>query len=205
MTRRQAASILYATLDRALAPAGFVLRRSDELWVRRIPAGSQSVSVAIYDYAPEFEFEPTFGIRLDAVEEIRHRFSGVAPDQQDLSSTTLTSSSFVLGIDTFAASSDSGVESTAERIAGLILDRGLNFFDRYQDLTAIDRALNVDRIADFDSINPGAQARTAVIVARLAGNPEFEQLVAEKAALGLRYASPTASSYADLVAYLRDL
>src|SRR6476661_8848603 len=78
---------------------------------------------------------------------------------------------FVVGLGALIiASGTAELAQVAVRIARLVADRGLSFFDRYRDLADLDLAVNVDRTPDFDISHDGSHARTAVILARLARN-----------------------------------
>jgi hypothetical protein len=199
----RARAAIDAELSEILPAAGFANRRSEEHWLRRTDQGSQTISIAVDDLDPDFEIEPMFGVRIDAVEDIYHQFAGTREGYRQLSSTTMTPSFRALGVDHFEATGDAELSQVAREIANLVRGRGLPFLNSYRDLTALDRALNVDRIPQFSITHEGSQARTAVIVARLAGNPSFERLVEEHAEAGRKFTHPGGASYDDLAEYLR--
>jgi hypothetical protein len=205
LSKRQVEGRVHDVLGTVLQPEGFVLKRSEERWVRMFPAGSQNVSIAIYDYDPDFEFEPTFGVRVDDVEAIRHKFSGSDVANQSLTDTIRSSSECVLGVDSFSASSVADVDEIAQQIAALIQEKALPYFDRYRDVEALHRSLNVERVSEFNIASAGASARTSLILARLAASSDFEALVAEKMPTDATYQNPSARPLSELVEYLRSI
>ena len=75
MKKREVAELIYEMLAGILSGTEFRLTKSDAGFMRKIPKGRQMLGVPLWDYEPEFEFSLNICIRLDAVEEIFHRFS----------------------------------------------------------------------------------------------------------------------------------
>ncbi len=91
MKKQEMKNLLFEMLGAAVSGTEFRLKRSDDAFLRKIPGGRQMLGLPLWDYNPEFEFSLNIGIRLDAVEDIFHRFSGSpSAKYQAMSYTTLT-------------------------------------------------------------------------------------------------------------------
>jgi hypothetical protein len=155
---------------------GFGYDTAEEWFIRRIPGGSQTISVGIADYEPAFDFSPTFGVRLDAAEELFNRFAGVNSRHQAATMTMVAQSDAVLGIDEWAAESDGELVRAVDEMARAIATRGLAFLDRHTDLESLDKQLNGDDSADRG--HPPHREMHALIVAHLTGRADLEALAA---------------------------
>jgi hypothetical protein len=177
MKKQDAARLIYDGLFPAMSDEGFKLRKSEEGFVRSIPAGRDIVFVPLYDYNPVFEFSLTMGIRIDAVEATFHLFSGAPPPYQKLSYTTLTQLSYFTGDKgLFRGSTAEELQAGATLASEIVRDRIVRFFDAHQDVRALDRAVNSGP-PGFDSTQLLSRAMHAVTLARLAGNPAFDSIV----------------------------
>src|SRR4051812_20398476 len=90
MKKSEAKTLIYEGLNSLLAGEGFQLVKKEEGFVRRIPAGKQTVGVPIADYNPTYIFSLTFTTRLDVVEDIFNLFSGSPPKYHSMTETTIT-------------------------------------------------------------------------------------------------------------------
>jgi hypothetical protein len=179
MTKAEVREALYKELVPLFR--GFRLKKSDEGFVRAIPGGTQKIMVPLVDYNPVFIFSLVLCTRLDEVERIFNRFSGSPPKYQAMTLTTMTPLEF------FYPSCQGKKEykvQTAEDIAKAVRDLSsaggnLNLFlDRHQDVESLDAAMNSADGPRFDKSSDPYRAMHALILARLAKNPEFEKLAA---------------------------
>lgn len=161
---------------------GFMNRKSeDEGFARTIPGGRQEVLVSLLDYDPVFVFSLVMCVRLDAVENIFHLFSGAPPEYQATTPTSITQLQYFFpghqGKKEYSASTEEDIEAAVRELS-VIRQKILRFFDQHQDVKALDATMNSEEAADFDRSGQPYRAMHGVIVARLANNTRFEKIVA---------------------------
>jgi hypothetical protein len=205
MNKTEVRDLIY----RELAPLlpGFKAKPREESFVRTIPDGKQAVMVAIFDYKPEFRFSLTLAIRLDPVQEIVNQFSGSPPKYHKITTTTLTQLDWFFPGEPrpkqYSVTSEGDIVAAVKQLAPTIEQKILPFLDRYKDVAAIDEMVN--RLDPSpDSTHMPVRGMTALTVARLAGNPDFEALAA-KYLSDLRSAPPLVQKYTALIEHLRQL
>src|SRR5262245_42883866 len=97
MKKQEMANLIFEVLGGTLSGTDFRLKKSEDGFVRKIPGGRQMLGLPLWDYNPEFEFSLNICIRLDAVEEVFHRFSGSQPKYHGMSFTTITRLEYFTG------------------------------------------------------------------------------------------------------------
>lgn len=112
LNKRDVEARINERLRGLLVPEQFRYRRHHEAFVREIEGGSQTVAVALVDYAPVFEFAPVFTVRLEAVETIFNRFNGAPPHYHHLTQTSISPPEFVVGVEGFEASTREQLEGS---------------------------------------------------------------------------------------------
>ena len=90
MKKQEMKNLLLDMLGRVLSGTNFRLKKSEDAYVRKIVGGRQMLGLPLLDYNPEFHFSLTICVRLEAVEETFHRFSGSPPKYHSMSETTIT-------------------------------------------------------------------------------------------------------------------
>jgi len=156
---------------------GFVRSENSEYFIRPISDGRQSIGMAISDYRPLVEVALIVTVRLHAVEHVFHLFSGVDPEYQGLSSTIITPFHYFVG-------GPSRIE--AHRVADLLAIVGtwkepihaevLAYLDSATDVVSLDRLVNVNNEI-LDITYPPYSFMHHIIVAKLAANPNYDNLV----------------------------
>ena len=206
-------------LNPAVNPGGFRYRKKEECFVRAIGDGRQKLGVALWDYNPLFAFSLTMTVRLDAVQAIVNQFSGSPPPYHGITTTSLTQLEFFglpadRGRVEFRASSEPELASALPGVAALVRERVVPFFDEYRDIAALNRGLNPDGAElvtrlpwppdrrAFDASNQPYRAMAGAAVARLAGDPRWEQLVAAYRAQLSGAAEQDRRKFEELVAHL---
>jgi hypothetical protein len=203
MTKAEVRTALY----RELAPLcpGWTLVKKENAFVRTIPGGAQKVLVSLVDYNPKFRFALVFATRLEKVEAIANRFSGATPKTTSITLTTMTQLSYF-----FPGTQDKELSVTTEAeiiaairaLAPMIRERALPLMDARRSVAALDVALNGGD-PTFDTSDRTSRTLRALTLARLAGNPRFEELAATYEN-GLRaYPSLSRTKVSRLLAYLR--
>jgi hypothetical protein len=162
------------------------------------------LGLPLLDYNPEYQFSLNVCIRLDAAEEIFHQFSGSPPKYHSMSETTITGLEYFTGrpaMSTYNVSTADDVASAGRVLSVVIRDKIIPFFNEYQDLSAVDRAVNCQQPGIDKTQNPSG-AMHAVILARLAGNKDFERVV-DKHRTDMQLPREAAHPFNRLVEYLR--
>src|ERR1700729_2445177 len=120
MKKQEMASLNFEMLSGILSGTDFRLKKSEDGFVRRIPGGRQMLGLPLWDYNPEFEFSLNICIRLDAVEEIYHRFSGSPPKFHSMSFTMMTRLEHFTGVPArYKVSTAEDVASVGDVLSGV--------------------------------------------------------------------------------------
>lgn len=156
---------------------GFVRSKNSEYFIRSISDGRQSIGIAISDYRPLVEIALIVTVRLEAVENVFHLFSGVDPEYRGLSSTIITPFHYFTG-----GSAEIKVRTIEELVA--IFDTWqermhaevLPYLDAVTDVASLDRYINVKNDI-LDITQPPYSFMHHIVVAKLAANPNYDNLV----------------------------
>jgi hypothetical protein len=201
MKKQEMKNLLFEMLSGILVGTDFRLKKSDDAFVRKITGGRQMLGLPLLDYNPEFEFSLTICIRLDAVEEIFHQFSGSPPKYHSMSNTTITRlEHFTGGSGRYKVTTAADVASVGGVLSSVIRDKIIPFFNEHQHVQALNRAVNCQQPGIDITQNPSG-AMHSVILARLAGNKDFERVVA-KHQTDMDLAPEVAHPFNRLVEYL---
>ncbi len=204
MTKKEVKEIVYGDIGRIVSDRGFRLKRVEGAFEREIAGGKQSIGVPIVDYAPKFKISLTLAIRLDAVENIVHLFSG-APTKYHKTSAT-----YVSRLDRFVPTEEAvfevlteqDIHSISSRWNPIICSRIFPFLDENQDLTSLAQVMNFDEIREI--VTSAAPAMHAVTVARLTKDARFLSLV-ERYSERMRYLpKEIQESFLQLVEHLKN-
>lgn len=185
MQKKKMADLIYAMLGEILAGTDFRLRKRDGSFERKLPAGRQNLTVPLWDHNPRYDFSLDLTIRLDPVEAIFNQFNSADEKYHVLTVTTITNVDyFASGFDKLRVVTADDVRAHQAKFTALLRDKILPFCDQHQTIEALDTAVNV-RSPSIDVAQNPAGAMHAVILARLAKNPNFARLVARhRRALG---------------------
>lgn len=150
--------------------------------MRKIADGKQTLFIGIVDYKPEFRFSMALTTRLEEVQQIVNQFSGTTPKYYKTTQTTLTRLDWFVKTDKpltqYSVSSAADIVAAVRALAPVIEQQLVPFFDRYQDVQGVDVLLNQLQPSP-DRTDMPVRGITALVVARLAGNPRFEELAAK--------------------------
>ena len=187
--KRRARQLLYEGLTPMVAEAGFRPNKASEGFIRKIPGGRQRISVALWEYHPEYQFTLTLCIRLDEVEALCHPFAETPPQYQAETLTSLTQLEHLGEAATlpgrgviYRVTTEDELAAALIPVSRLVAEKVLPFLDRHTDLASLDAAMNPetaeppDRRA-FNSAYHPYRGMTALAAAYLARNPRFEPLV----------------------------
>lgn len=177
MNKVEVRNTIYTGLGKLLPD--FRLSKSEGAFVRKIPAGLQKFFVPLVDYNPEYVFSLTVGIRIDAVEEIFNRVSGADHKGQQLTLTSITQLAHFTGGNRkdYRVSTSADIDAALSELSGVMEQEIMPFLHKYQDVRSLDSAINSERQSTFDSSILVSHAMHSIILARLAGNGLYADLV----------------------------
>jgi hypothetical protein len=196
-TKSEVRRLIVEALVPVLESAGFRYRKSAEGFVRKIDGGRQEIGIALWDFAPLFEFTLTLCVRLDQIQDLVNRFSGSPPQYHGITLTSITQLEFLglpanpqSGMVKYLVTSESELAAVLPGVVAMVQDRVLPFFAEYTDIPSLNRGLNPagaehvtqevwppDRSA-FDSSNMPYRAMAGLAVAHFAGDPRLIALAA---------------------------
>jgi hypothetical protein len=180
VTKREARELVYRAVGNMLASTDFRLERSNEGYVRTISEGKQKIGVPFYDFSPRFEFSLVMSMRLDEVEDITWRFAGTVPEDRSETVTAIVQIAYFAPEipKRFGVWSERDIDGAASILAPIVRERVIPFFDGCKDTQSLDRVLHHSARQLDTSYHP-YRGMSAITVARLAGNPEFDILVSK--------------------------
>jgi hypothetical protein len=177
MTKRDARNCIYTELGNVLSRTDFQLKRSEEGFVRRIRGGRQRIGVALYAYNRRFEFSIVISIRLDAVQNISNMFSGAPPEYHSETGTAIVQIEYFADVPTlFHVTNEEEIRNAVAQLAPIVREKIVPFLDEHQDVASLDRALNRGAKSVDTSHHP-YRGMYGIVVAKLAGNPDFDAIV----------------------------
>lgn len=225
---------LYDALGRLVEPAGFQLRKREEGFVRAVPGGRQTLVVTLWGHPPaELSFGLVCCVAMDAVTSLLKPFGGgtILTQLEHFGLEPVRPYGVQLPIPSLEAVGQT-VGKAASVIRGQLLpyfDRyqtvaaldealhggGSEEEQRPQGWQGIVARLRprpeaaatdewLARRQAFDSSGPPYREMTALAIARLAGNPRFEELVTRYRGQLVGLQPVDAQKFEQLVALLRE-
>jgi hypothetical protein len=172
-----------SSLSPELVKCGFSFKLKNNLFIRRRGEVTDQFQLVWLDAKPGYRIQPNVGVRIEQVEDIFHQTSGFESKYQKDTPTMGNSIGIFLTGDSrdceFLLESKSEADSTAEKIAGVFREFALPYFERWGSLTAIDAELNNKRgERTHQRVGAWFRCSTGIIVAKLVGRPDYEQLAA---------------------------
>jgi hypothetical protein len=187
---------------------GFKPGKTERSLVRTIPGGTQLIAVDVIDQRPLFKFSLPVSTRIEEVQEISNRFSGSPPEFHHITMTTTTLLEYFYGKSEpkeFKVRSSEDIAAAIADVAPVLRDRVLPFLDSHQTVQSLDAVMNGPEGPRFDRTRPPYWQMTALILARLAGNPRFDALAEATIAEARAWKPHNAKKLDALVAHLRTL
>ena len=200
-------------LDPVIGPAGFRYVKKSEAFVRKIEGGRQELVLALVDYNPEFWFSFALGVRLDTVQEIINRFSGIAMTSMTQLEHQGLSPEKGLGV-WYKVRSLEELWAAMVSTCAMVRERVLPFFEEYKDVRALNRGLNpagaerahqliwpADR-RQFDPGNVPYRQMAGIAVAYVARDSRLNDLIAAYGSQLNQLAQDRRSMYQQLADYI---
>lgn len=198
-------------LEPRLRERGFSLRKSKTWFVRRRGDATDKFQLVCLDAKPGLRLQPNVGMRIESVENIFHRTSRWEPEYQKDTPTLGAPIGALRGGTN--SSCDILVEELADvpravvELERLFREVALPYYERFSDLCEIDRVLNDEPNARTPHRGMNwLRCATGLIVARLVGRPNYDELVAVyRKTLETTDKGFYVSRFEDLVDSLRDM
>lgn len=221
LTKKEARAVIVEEISPRVVSLGF--RASGDRFSRKISAGKQGFSIAIFDYRPTFEFTVSVTVRIDAVEEFVAPFIGVQPKDRAITVTSLTQlEHFGLRADPgrfvlFRGSDADTIRASAVDLANVVERHVVPFLDRNQDLASIAAGLNPpgaeaitspifpDDRSRFDGSVEPYRAIRGVATAYLVGDPRLPELIKAYRGQLTGMVDPIRAPFESFVAHLEGL
>jgi hypothetical protein len=204
MNNKEMKNLIFEMLATVLSGTDFQLKKSEDGFVRKIPGGRQMLGVPLWDYNPEFEFSLNICIRLDSVEDVFHRFSGAPPKYHAMGFSMMTRLQYFTGgtgIYRVKTADDVAVAETV--LSAVIRKNVVPFFAANEDVKSLDETVNGSTSGIDITVNPPG-AMHAVLLARLAQNLNFEQIIL-KHRNAMQLPADATHPFNNLVNYLRQM
>jgi hypothetical protein len=175
---------LFESLRQQLVGYDFKLNARNDNFLRLHDGFTDIFQITCLDGKPGYRIRPGVGVRIERVEEIFHQTSGIERKYRKGTPTMGAPVGALLGENDprscdLLLDSYSEVASVTEKIMGVFCEHALPYFEHWGSLQAIDAELND---------NPGERrvhwalawlrCSTGIIVAKLLGRPDYEQLAA---------------------------
>jgi hypothetical protein len=161
---------------------GFALKASKDSFIRAANGISDVFQLVFLDGKPGWRIQPNIGVRIEKVEEIFHRTSGFDSKLQQDTVTVGGGVGNILSGDNrsceFGVVSESEVPAVSKEVGRVFTEIALPYFERFHSLSAIDAELNgkpTERTPNGRA--PYLRCATGVIVAKLIGRPNYDELV----------------------------
>jgi hypothetical protein len=179
---KQLKAAVIETVQAELKSSGFALHRSSESFRRRHQGTTDIFQLVCLNGKPGWRIQPNVGVRVDRVEEIFHKTSGFEERYQKGTPTIGSSVGNILANDNraceFLLESYGDIASVTESIVHVFQDFALQYFEKFGSLNAIDAELNdAPTQRTRHRVVPLLRCSTGLIVAKLTGRPEYDQLV----------------------------
>ena len=183
----------------------FHIKKSAEALVRKIPGGRQELGIPLVAYAPEYFFSFVMCIRIDVVEDIFHLFSkSPTPHDRSMSTTTITRLEyFTGGSKEIKVVTAEDVTAAISNLSETITSKIIPFFDSNLSVQSLDQSVNGPK-PGFDITRNPSGAMHSVILAHLADNPDFRNIV-DRHRAKMQLASDTDHQFNSLVKHLESL
>jgi hypothetical protein len=180
--RKQLKRSLFELLATPLAIDGFKLKASKNCFRRKRNGVTDMFQVICLDGKPGWRIHPEVGMRIERVEEIFHQTSGFELKYQKDTPTIGGGVGNLTAGDNraceFWLEDSSALSSVASNILDVFNQFGLPYFEKFGSISAIDKELNsnpTERVPN--RALPWLRCSTGVIVAKLSGRSDYDELV----------------------------
>jgi hypothetical protein len=178
MRKTEVRKAIFSGLHRLVEQKGFKPKKSPGLFVRKFAGGEHRLLIPLADYQPVFIFSLVVCVRIDEAARIFQRFTGMDPRYFPETVSSITQLKYFFGVDKkeYRVTAIQDISAAMDDLAPVLAQKILPMLDDCIDVRRLDIKLNSGAFPGFDSTNLPAAALNSLIVARLAGNPRFEEL-----------------------------
>jgi hypothetical protein len=210
LTANEVRDAVNGSLAEILVPRGFKLRNLgyDRGYGRSHRGVRQTVVLGLVHYTSESKFRFTFHFRVEAAEAVFQQFVEVGPKFRKWRDTCFVTLNTLIPAagEEFVVRNRRSLQLQLSKLMPALERDVLPFLDAHRDLHSIDRLLNGRTRDWFATAGAPYHSMNAVIVARLAGNPDWAGLVREhRQRLRGRVGDEELATFERLVRYLSHL
>jgi hypothetical protein len=183
MIRKDIDKILAADLGAEFAREGFRYEKTTKRLKKDLGDISQSIGWSYYSRFPGSVVSPMLGVRSEAIFAIFKQVTPINKNDEKFHRALSVDIWRLFGDRSrgeFKVTSDEEAHRAAASIAALIHSYGLPFFEKYSSLADIDRLFNAKPNAPearLFSLDNWTRIGNALIAARLADNPKYNELI----------------------------
>jgi len=167
---------IVASLGEILGKLGFKSKKEFDgvSFTRKFKGGANKIGVAIVNRKPNYEIGAYFSIRFDSAANVSNEITNRRPEYHADTVSLIKRFNYFTGKpNKFQVSSEQELRQVLNEMAAVIEGQVIPLMDKCTDLVYFDRLLNTEPSNEVDA----SAAREALIIARLVGNPRFEELV----------------------------
>lgn len=187
MHAAEARNLIYQALERLLEPVGFVIKKSEEAFVRRFAGGRSIIGIPFWSYPPQHVFSLLPAVRIDKIEEMYCEINDTPSRIRGTTMTLVVKLWKLSGMEKplrdvplpdfgcpfyYTVSSTQAISEVVNSIEPVVRDMILPFFDRHQDIHCVNRALNHEGLDTGDG-----RFLHDLIAAYLAKEPTYGDIV----------------------------
>ncbi len=184
LTKRQVEDLFIKTIRVGFEKRGYKYFKSKHSFESPHIDGYKFIGIGFYNYFPIYELSLIFGVRINIVENIYHTaFPEKISDGEKKNTITFTTSYGRLhNIPNYSYErirSKEDIETIALKVTDFFNKEGFKYLDDYSDIKKMNEAMNSNPSMRSIHISDmyGQLNYKAVIVAKLANNPRYNELV----------------------------
>jgi hypothetical protein len=170
---------LLKKLDEQLIKHGFKLNKKVAEFNRKTKRGWHKLQIIFILKSDGWGVEPAIFIRVNQIEEIFHRTSGFEPKYQKGTPTiglSLNAYAGELGKYSYLLTEESDIDKIASIYLKAVDEYALPFFDQYDNLEVMERAVNADPY-DAKFTGPIFKGSEGLILAKMTKKDNYNELV----------------------------
>lgn len=214
MTKRYVNKEVKAKIASIFQENGFKYVKAQDNIIRKQDYGFDSIEFRIIDYNPIFQIEFSIAIRLDAIENIVNMFLGediINSQYKHLTATVASSYDIMTGSEEnyIEVHNEDELEVAIQELAGLIKDKGLEFFKSYSQLSTANILKKTQILEDKSGLSYILRnLMQSLTLLKLCNDPDFDKLCDNYQKLYVPWVGQEESgrkAMDDLIEYLKKL
>lgn len=172
---------LVERLSEILTENDFKYIKSSNEYLKKTDEGYFALSVLVADYAPDFDVNMVFSIRINKVQEHFNDFSKLDEKGKASGSTIDTRIGYFLNKEQgfeFEVTNEDELKEVGDQLKKVVEEHGFKFFDEFKEISKLDRVFNSAPKENSPHIYIlHDRIFKATIIAKLNDNPDFDSLI----------------------------